>query len=272
MKKSSYWIDRLDEQNFRLLDKSEAEIMAQVIKLYKHTMKAMEAEVRQLYADIQANKKDGIISVADLYQYDRYYKIANELNNRLYSVNESCCSIFESKFVDLYKDTQLLLKNANSELFGSPEVYVKDPRPIVNEIWTSDGKNWSDRVWANASGLEQRVMEALTDCFVRGLSVNKVVGAIDDEFKSGIYAAKRLIRTELARIQNRALLEEYIAHGVNYYKIVGTLDDRTCEVCSQQIGKIYNILEAVTGINLPPFHPNGRCCIVPVLKGVNDNV
>jgi SPP1 gp7 family putative phage head morphogenesis protein len=272
MAKSSYWVDRLDEQNFRLLDKTEAEIMAQVVKLYRHTMKQLEGEIKQLYADIQTNKANGIVSIADLYQYDRYYKIGSELNNRLYTLGDSCCSVFESKFVDLYKDTQELLKNANKDLFDTPEGFVRDPKVIVNEIWTSDGKNWKARVWKNTTGLEEKVMDALTDCFVRGVAVNRVVASIDEAFHSGIYAAQRLIRTELSRIQNRALLEEYIAHGVNYYKIVGANDDRTCPICAEQIGKIYNIMDAVTGINMPPFHPNGRCSIVPVLKGVNDNV
>lgn len=110
-------------------------------------------------------------------------------------------------------------------------------------------------------------MSTLTDCVSRGLGVNQVVGYLAEDFKTGVYNAERLIRTELSRIQNQSALDRYIASGVDFYKIIGADDDRTCEICKSKIGKTYSVLEALAGETLPPFHPNGRCGIVPVVIG-----
>lgn len=110
-------------------------------------------------------------------------------------------------------------------------------------------------------------MNTLTDCVSRGLGVNQVVGYLAEDYKTSVYQAERLIRTELSRIQNQAALDRYIASGVEFYEIIGADDDRTCEVCGQMIGKIYSVMKAIPGVTLPPFHPNGRCGIVPVVIG-----
>lgn len=267
---NSYWVDRLDAQNLRLLDKTEAQLMRQVAKMYRGALNTLTKDVKQLYADMITNAQNGVISIADLYRYDRYYILANDLNTNLNKLNESSCELFEDKFVDMYKKTQDLLKKTEQNYFKAESAYAKDPTPIVNEIWTTDGKVWSERIWHNSEVMEERIMGVLVDCFTTGKSVDKVVGKISEEFGSGLYAAQRLIRTELSRIQNQSLLDGYIANGYDRYKILGSHDERTCEVCSQMIGKIIKVMEAVPGKTLPPFHPNGRCIIAPIIKGVND--
>ena len=47
------------------------------------------------------------------------------------------------------------------------------------------------------------------------------------------------------------------------YKILATLDSKTCGICGELDGKIYPVAEAVTGKNMPPFHPFCRCTDVP---------
>ena len=124
----------------------------------------------------------------------------------------------------------------------------------------------------NTSNMEEKIMGVLVDCFSRGVAVDKTVASIAEEFKSSIYAARRLVITELSRIQCQSLLDDFVAHNIEKYKIIGADDDKTCEVCQHMIGKIFYVKDAIPGQNLPPLHPNGRCSIAPVFKGVNDNV
>lgn len=113
-------------------------------------------------------------------------------------------------------------------------------------------------------------MDTLTDCVSRGLGVDKVVGYLADDFNVSVNQARRLVRTELSRIQNQSALDRYAASGLEYYEIIGSNDDRLCEgeeTCAAKWEIPYKIIEAVPGVNLPPLHVNCRCTIIPVVKG-----
>lgn len=262
MKSSEYWFNRIQ---YDLFDKTEEQAMRQVVRLYRYALKKLKKEVRQLYKDIEANNENGIVSITDLYRYDEYYKIANELNNNLTSIGEKSIEVFEGQLLKLYENTQNIFDK--SEV---PWCRVKPnvrPEEIVNELWTNDNVRWSDRIWHNQELLQQKVMESLTDCFSRGVGIDQVVRYLAEDMNSGVYAARRLLRTEMNRIQNQATIERFKANGVERYKIVGADDNRTCDLCRSMQGKIFNVEDAVPGSTLPPFHPNARCGIAPVIRG-----
>lgn len=127
----TYWVDRIDEQNRRLLDKTEAQIMRQLIKLYEHSLLVLKKDIKQLYADIITNQVNDTIGISDFYQYDRYYKMANDLNTNLASLNKSSIELLEDKFEKMYVDSQLVLNKLNKNWSND---YIKDPRPVINEI------------------------------------------------------------------------------------------------------------------------------------------
>ena len=261
MRSSEYWFNR---EQYTLFDKTEEQTMRQVIRLYRYALQKLKKQVRQLYKDIEADSENGIVSITDLYRYDEYYKIANELNNNLISIGESSIEIFEGQFLKLYKNTQDIFDKSNLN-WCRVKPSVK-PEDVVNELWTKDNIRWSDRVWHNQELLQQKVMESLTDCFSRGVSIDQVVRYMAEDMNSGVYAARRLLRTEMNRIQNEATLERLKANGVKRYKIVGADDNRTCELCKSMQGKIFRIEDAIPGVNLPPFHPNARCGIAPIIE------
>ena len=265
MKSSEYWFNR---EQYTLFDKTEEQTMRQVIRLYRYALQKLKKQVRQLYKDIEADSENGIVSITDLYRYDEYYKIANELNNNLTSIGESSIEIFEGQFLKLYKNTQDIFDKSNLN-WCRVKPTVK-PEDVVNELWTKDNIRWSDRVWHNQELLQQKVMESLVECFSKGVSINQVVRYMAEDMNSGVYAARRLLRTEMNRIQNQATIERFKANGVERYKIVGADDDKTCDICRAQQGKIYNIEDAVPGSTLPPWHPNCRDGIAPIVRGFND--
>ena len=55
----------------------------------------------------------------------------------------------------------------------------------------------------------------------------------------------------------------YKEDGVEKYEILATLDSKTCEICGELDGNVYEVGEEVTGVNMPPFHPLCRCTDVP---------
>lgn len=132
------------------------------------------------------------------------------------------------------------------------------------------GKNWKERLqrWYRQYA---RAISTIT----HGAKYGIPQGEIDDLIKretgkqgeSGLtYKIMRIVRTESNNAMNRAAIMAYKAMGVQRYRIVAILDDRTCRYChEEQDGKIYEVAKAKKTINLPPFHPNCRCYTEPVI-------
>ena len=72
----------------------------------------------------------------------------------------------------------------------------------------------------------------------------------------GMSDARRLVRTELNYVQNRAALDSIKDAGMKYYRFVATLDRRTSAACRAHDGKIYPVDEGSPGTNMPPLHPH----------------
>lgn len=70
------------------------------------------------------------------------------------------------------------------------------------------------------------------------------------------------IDNEIAFIINENKKQIYRYYGVKKVKIQGVLDEKTCEVCEQYIGKIYNIDDIVVGEQISS-HYNCRCYLQP---------
>lgn len=68
------------------------------------------------------------------------------------------------------------------------------------------------------------------------------------------------IDNEIAFIINETKKQVYKYYGIKRVIIKGVLDEKTCEVCEQYIGKIYNIGDIVVGEQIGS-HPSCRCYI-----------
>ena len=68
------------------------------------------------------------------------------------------------------------------------------------------------------------------------------------------------IDNEIAFIINETKRQVYKYYGIKKVIIKGVLDEKTCEVCEQYIGKIYNIGDIVVGEQIGS-HPSCRCYI-----------
>lgn len=84
---------------------------------------------------------------------------------------------------------------------------------------------------------------------------------------AGLSNARRLVRTEMNYVQNRAAADSIKESGMKYYRFIATLDRRTSVICRSHDGHVYSIDEYRPGENAPPLHPNCRSTIAGSLKG-----
>lgn len=266
---NKYWATRNRDLIYNeQLGIAEKALADQYIRCFEETQSKLEA----LYDEIVAGKvgsREGILA-SDLYRYNRYYDLLNELNTKLSALGQKEIAIYDERLTNMYKTNAELIAN---ELRGSkfntgfsPLVDEDAVRKAVNATWCGDGKHWSDRVWTNKAILEERIKNGMVDAIARGCSKDELVRQLLDDFNVGFRNADRIARTELSYIQNQATKDRYEAAGVQKYQVLTTHDDRTCDAsCAGEEGKQYLLSNAQVGVNYPPFHPNCRCTVLAVL-------
>lgn len=128
------------------------------------------------------------------------------------------------------------------------------------------GAMFSDRIWRNKRQLLNWINDDLTKGMVRGDSIQKMGRSLRDRCHVAKYQAERLVRTESCNAYTQGTL-----HGYEDSKVVDAVeimiagDERTCPTCSDNDGVVVPSNEARAGDTIPPFHPNCRCCIAPVV-------
>lgn len=78
--------------------------------------------------------------------------------------------------------------------------------------------------------------------------------------------ASTIVRTAVNTVSNQATFEALSAQDrtlTKQYQIVATLDDRTSEICQALDGQVFDYDDEASP--RPPFHPNCRTAIVPVI-------
>jgi len=133
----------------------------------------------------------------------------------------------------------------------------------MDTAWS--GRNYSARIWRNTDHLAQMLEDEIEAAFLSGKSVRRMANVIMDRFGVGYRAAECLMRTETSYVQNQTAAKSYEDAGCTEYEILTASDRRTCSRCAAQNGKRYPFTDMQPGENAPPFHPNCRCTILPVV-------
>ena len=133
----------------------------------------------------------------------------------------------------------------------------------MDTAWS--GRNYSARIWRNTDHLAQMLEDEIEAAFLSGKSVRRMANVIMDRFGVGYRAAECLMRTETSYVQNQTAAKSYEDAGCTEYEILTASDRRTCRRCAAQNGKRYPFTAMQPGENAPPFHPNCRCTILPVV-------
>ena len=81
---------------------------------------------------------------------------------------------------------------------------------------------------------------------------------------------QRIFITECKARQTQVAGKSYQLQGYQEEKIVSRHSSHVCRFCASLDGDTVKINEAVQGINVPPFHPNCCCNVIPVAMGYDD--
>ena len=167
-------------------------------------------------------------------------------------------------YKDVYYRTAYEVQKGMGVGFSFAQVDENKLKMILERPWAVDGANFSQRVWGTyRPKLTNKLQQALTDWCVRGTDPKILARKLSYESGVAQSACNTLIRTETAQICTRAEMDCYDELGVEKYRILETLDGKTCDICADMDGKVFNKNEFEVGVTAPPFHPSCRGTTVP---------
>lgn len=110
--------------------------------------------------------------------------------------------------------------------------------------------------------IEGKLSTILTKGLIGGKSYQSLAAEIRKDFNVSAREAKRLVRTEMVRVQTQAQIDSYKANGWEEFEFLA-YGTASCEICNALNKKHFKISDFQPAENAPPMHPNCRCRTAP---------
>lgn len=183
----------------------------------------------------------------------------------LYSnLNTELETLLTDTFTDTYYQTVYEIQKGtgigkNFSIFNEDAV-----KKIVSKPWKWG--HFSSTVWNNKDLLLGELETALSQAFIRGDCIDKVIKTFYKRMGVGYSRVANIIQTEHAYIAGEATFKGYEETGVEKYEYLATLDTRTSQICRDMDGKTFKLREKVVWLNYPPLHCRCRSTTVPYFE------
>jgi SPP1 gp7 family putative phage head morphogenesis protein len=142
---------------------------------------------------------------------------------------------------------------------------VKDAEKHAHELVNTSFRNahFSDRVWYSEWSLKVELERLLRIGLIQGRNPNVLMRDVEKALKVSKYEARRVMVTEMCRVQTGAQKQTYERNGYDQYTFIVEHDDRLCDDCRDLDGQIFYVKDMAPGHNAPPIHP---FCVLPGTK------
>lgn len=183
---------------------------------------------------------------------EMFYQCGKYINEVYESTNKRLQVAYSSTIKDNYYQTIYDIHKAIG--VGASFSYIDND--MIKEIlafpWS--GRHYSQRLWSNRTKLKNAMVEELTQMLIQGKGVKETSKALSKRLDADLKHCIRLIHTEHSYFMEQASQKAYDELDIDKYKILATLDKRTSEICQRLDGEVFNVKDAIVGVNMPPFH------------------
>lgn len=126
-----------------------------------------------------------------------------------------------------------------------------------------------------ADELNKQIAFEIGEGLKAGEGTYAITKRVDGILDVGWRKAETLVRTEVITATTEATRQRFDKHKVALCELISCLDDRTCDDCAEMHGDVTEVdgpgFETPDGgRGWPPFHPQCRCAIAPVIPGLYD--
>lgn len=246
---------KLAQEIYKKYDK----IINKVAKLHKISKQAILDKIAKII--LEQNVIDGVISV-DTATKTRLRKQLNEFIKEVFKAEyEEENTIIKDTLYNVAQDKYY----SNCYLYSLGVNYTLKPveEDVLKKIITKkiNGKNYSSRIWSNKNKVAKQIRIEV-DKFLNGKTdINSINSIISKKFDVNWNNTNRLVRDSIGRVQWEVNKVWRKQHNISKVMWDSTLDMRTCTVCQERDGKIYN------ANNTPHQHILCRCELIPLAEG-----
>ncbi len=293
-KNNQYWQKRMDDI-FLELDKRDVKVFKELSDMYSKHAKEVQDEIFKFYGKYA--EEEGItrsqakikLRGEDLKDYranaKKYLESAKNDKELLDRLKQQTKASNISRLEALQLDLEYEIGKLNNELQLTFTMYLSEMAKyayrtvitgktlsphVLEEILKTkwEGYNYSEALWGNTDNLAKELKKVFQKGFIRGSGPRKMAQEIRKAFNVAKYRAETLVRTDGTFVVTNATAKRYQDAGLERYKILVHLDNRTTDICKEiyKEDKIYYFKDYEPGKNAPPLHWNCRSGIIPVYE------
>ena len=253
---NEYWEKRLAGVVWNSYNTLEEQNMA-LIQHYNKTMNSIRAELIKL-------EEQKTLSRSDKYRVQHLKSIQEQIIKECEKLGDS---IENDMIKSVSKQMQDIYKTAFSSISNDKfsQLSKNTCKDIINTPWK--GSSFSERLWKNTGKLANELDNILSIGITEGKTIAEMAFQLSNRMNKDMNSCHRLVRTETINSLNRASMRGMIDAGVGYVRWWAAQDERECDECGANHGKIYPIDKAP---NLP-CHPGCRCTWLPVFDDELEN-
>lgn len=299
MQSDTYWSKRLQELDVSL-SKDEKQLFSELSKYYEQEYAALDKEIAAYYAKygeenviafrtllLELPDADKQLLLQNMDEFAKQYPEFADLLpvresiyklNRLEGLQTSIVlqqlkigAIEQSKFREHFEKQALKYANYAAEQLGfGTNFYRIDSemlQVVIGNPWCN-GKDFSERIWANREALAQTLQNEIANGLIRGEDYRTMSRILQQKFENTSQKqAERLVFTEDTYLSNEAKIRPFERNAAyTHYEYLCVEDHRTCETCRALSGQTFEISKRNAGLNFPPIHPWCRCTVMPVVE------
>lgn len=266
------WYDRFAKENNISLAEARRILDNRELKEFKMTLADFIKEAKRLDLDPAHIRmlENASMRVRLTRSQEIYLKTAQYVEKLAKSQGWQLNGLMREVYTDsVYKTAYETQKVTGFENFRA--VRERQIEEAISKPWAPDGADFSSRIWKNKTQLINSLQTDITQSLMTGTSTAQLSEKIAARFNTSYNQAYRLVETETAYIQERAMLDTYDELGLEQYQICAVLDSKTSEICQDLDGKVFDRKDAKPGITMPPFHCHCRSTTVPYIEGLLDD-
>ena len=193
-------------------------------------------------------------------------KLKNQLNALIQTKIQSEVNYETLKTKEVLKSIGTDKYNINNYI-NDIGINVKwDIKPVEEKVLDKiintkvESKLWDDRIWDNKNDLQKDLKIEINNFLNGKTTVNEIEEKIKKKYNENAYETKRLVHTEVARVQEEINQVWAKENGVKYQLFMATLDYKTSQICRSLDGKVFEFSDINKPI--PPLHPFCRSTLV----------
>lgn len=267
------WYDRYARENSISLADAQEQLTTSENKEFKITLEKYGELAKK--ENLSSEYKRLLENVSMKVRHERSQKLYVDTIHLVEQLAKTQKIQLEELLKDVYEDsvykTAYEVQTMQGKYTQMQGLNEKEINEIIKKPWTEDGKEFSTRIWENKQKLVQTLTREMTRAFILKESTSRINERITKRFNVSYNEARRLIETETAYIQEKAMLDTYDKLNVEKYEILAVLDSKTSEICREMDGKVFERKDAKAGITLPPFHCYCRSTTIPYINDITDS-